>query len=429
MMKDFHCRGNAYGYHPMRRIALVSLTAALCLIFSSASVAGELMAGVAVVDITPPDGAPLSFIDSKHGVRWRNRGAHDRLYAKVLALSDGSESTAIVSLDLMGFDPGRIRTLLPENAGHVLFCASHNHLAPATISFTPPDFRYPTDHLDRMEKDIADAVTAAFGSLEAVRIRTGIGQAALSYNKLGGGKGLYLCGRDNPDRIRFEPVDDEVGVIRIDDLDGDPLAVLVHYTAHPVIVWTSEHASAEYPGYMCRHVEETLGKGALCFFLQGACGDTQPFESCSQSWDDAEKVGRLLGDEVVAVCERIGREEPAAPTLALETHVFSIPGRNEAAGQTFEIESTILLIGGSCALVTGPGEFFVDYQLDLKARSPVGHTFFVGYTNGYYGYFPTRRAVEEDWNKWYNHNMWVAVGAGETIIERALETIAAMTAK
>jgi len=50
---------------------------------------------------------------------------------------------------------------------------------------------------------------------------------------------------------------------------------------------------------------------------------------------------------------------------------------------------------GDGALVSGPFELFVEYQLDLKSRSPLPFTGYVGYANGYQGYVPTPRAFEE----------------------------------
>ncbi|MHB9029716.1 MAG: hypothetical protein ACYC9O_13195, partial [Candidatus Latescibacterota bacterium] len=65
-------------------------------------------------------------------------------------------------------------------------------------------------------------------------------------------------------------------------------------------------------------------------------------------------------------------------------------------------------------------------QLDLKRRSPRPNTFFFGYTNGYLGYFPSLRAWKENWGKGvYEHHKWVEVGAGEKLIDRALEVISA----
>ena len=50
---------------------------------------------------------------------------------------------------------------------------------------------------------------------------------------------------------------------------------------------------------------------------------------------------------------------------------------------------TALLINDALAFVGMPGEVFVQYQLELKARAPVGTALLCGYTEEYHAYFPT----------------------------------------
>jgi hypothetical protein len=50
---------------------------------------------------------------------------------------------------------------------------------------------------------------------------------------------------------------------------------------------------------------------------------------------------------------------------------------------------------GSVALVSFPGEPFIGTSLKVIAGSPFEHTLFSGYSNGGFGYIPTRQAFEE----------------------------------
>ena len=43
------------------------------------------------------------------------------------------------------------------------------------------------------------------------------------------------------------------------------------------------------------------------------------------------------------------------------------------------------------AFVGFPGEPFVEFQMQLRAKSPVASSFPLGYTNGYFAYFPRLR--------------------------------------
>jgi len=87
---------------------------------------------------------------------------------------------------------------------------------------------------------------------------------------------------------------------------------------------------------------------------------------------------------------------------------------------------TTLVIDGDLALVGMPGEIFVQFQTDLKARSPIKDTFLVGYTNGFYGYFPTiRDAAAGGYGG--KTATYVAPGAGERLTDEALIALYKMT--
>ena len=80
----------------------------------------------------------------------------------------------------------------------------------------------------------------------------------------------------NAERQPTEPVDREVAVIRLDRADGSPLAVLYHYACHPVVLGPDNlQYSADYVGTACKTVEDELK--TTCLFLQGACGDLNPY--------------------------------------------------------------------------------------------------------------------------------------------------------
>src|SRR5690606_26204301 len=73
------------------------------------------------------------------------------------------------------------------------------------------------------------------------------------------------------------PVDREAVLLQVRSLEnGEPLCTLVHYACHPVIMGPSNlQYSADWPGAMCRVVESATG--APCVFVQGGCGDINPY--------------------------------------------------------------------------------------------------------------------------------------------------------
>ena len=82
-----------------------------------------------------------------------------------------------------------------------------------------------------------------------------------------------------------------------------------------------------------------------------------------------------------------------------------------------------LLIGDDVALMGMPGEPFVDFAVDFRARSPVESSFFVGYANAYFGYFPTIQAAVEGGYGADGITTRAKVGAGERMVDHAIVTL------
>ena len=103
------------------------------------------------------------------------------------------------------------------------------------------------------------------------------------------------------------PIDPSVGVIRVDDLDGNPIAVVFRYSAHPVTVGSrSQVASSDYPGPAREVLERNLG--GLALFLQGCGGNINPRVGIGYEVDCRDtknRVGLELGGEALKVAARI----------------------------------------------------------------------------------------------------------------------------
>src|SRR4029079_11830486 len=96
-------------------------------------------------------------------------------------------------------------------------------------------------------------------------------------------------------------------VIRIDDLEGTPIAILVSYGCHPVTVGPrASVASADFADPLRAHGERRLG--GTCVFLQGGGGDVMPRWGMGHELDNRdgkERVGWMVGGEAVAVAAGI----------------------------------------------------------------------------------------------------------------------------
>ena len=72
------------------------------------------------------------------------------------------------------------------------------------------------------------------------------------------------------------PIDDAVQLVRIDDMAGKPLAVMIHYACHGTSLGgRNAKVSGEWMGRMAAYAEKQIpGLGAM--FVQGAAGDINP---------------------------------------------------------------------------------------------------------------------------------------------------------
>jgi hypothetical protein len=404
-------------------------------------------AGAEKADITPPPGVELWGYGDRQGPA---KSTLDPLYARVLVLDDGRRAVAVVTLDLgrtfgqpqMNSVRERVRRM--HNVGDVMFMASHTHSGPVI------DEDY--DQLPEWEQKALDKIAQAIGTaherMKEARIGVGYGQAILGHNRRyvqsdGTVRMLWRNSTGQPTGV----IDPSVGVIRIDDKQGSPIAILVNYACHPVVFGPDNlRYSADYPGAMASLVEQSWSERPVCFFLQGAPGDINPMLDKTPLAENAEaemrKVGEALGRDVIRVSRTIQTETPAAPELnylseelsfknrwsqdALRNAIVSAYGPNPPKRYFRYLNDPIaapvstLVINRQIALVGLPGEPFVGFQLMLKQRSPLPATFLCGYTNGYIGYFPTiRDAVAGG----YGANTIVTrveVGAGERMIDRGL---------
>src|SRR5207302_4675891 len=272
------------GHEVLMRNFLILITAALLH-------AAEFRAGFAKADLDPPTGLPMA----GYGVRY-SKGTLDPLEARVLVLSDGTRTIAFVTLDLcFPFEPAvmdEIRRAVRGSVDEVIFHASHTHSGP-TYSEAPEAAKHAIPR-------VVDAIGAASRSMVAARIGSAWGQIYLGFNRrylLPDGS-VQMFWRNETKVSTTFPVDPSVGVIRVDRADSTPLAVLVNYACHPVVLGPDNvDYSADYPSEMRRHIEQTMG-ASMAFFLQGAPGDINPYYDKTPLIEDAigmmKETGRKL---------------------------------------------------------------------------------------------------------------------------------------
>jgi neutral ceramidase len=403
--------------------------------------AQTLEAGVARVDITPPIGMVLQGYPESGCTAI---GVRDVLYARVLALRVGPQRLALVDLDLIATleTPymAQLREAVQQDVSCVIVAAIHTHSGPALIPTLSPA---PREWEATVVGKIVQAIQQALAHAAPARVGVGYGVAYLGHNRLRDNRdGSVTWFEKNWTGVSTAPIDPTVGVLRIDDMGGKPIAILVNYACHPVIYGPDSLLySADFPGVMTAVVEKTMGGNTLCFFLQGGDGDINPLYAVTPLTEGAvelcERTGNELGRVASRVAQQIQTVADATPSLQVaEDHLTFGPRwdanqwlaadpQNRASIEAktkpeYELTVTTVLINKQIALLGMPGEPFVDFQKQWRARCPVRDCLFVGYTNGYFGYFPT--IVAATWGGYgaAHPSTWIEIGAGERMLDRGL---------
>lgn len=235
------------------------------------------------------------------------------LSATAVVLSNQESKVVIIGIDIsIIYLPValEIRRLIGEAVGtpasHVLINFSHTHSGPALPDFVqdiPEQMRMQHPYKDRLIGWLVEAAVEANEQLQPARIGADWGEAHVGiYRREVGPDGRDVLGEDPT-----VPIDHAVGVIRVDDLEGQTIAILFSYGCHTVTMGPRSNViSSDYPGPARALVENTFG--GLAVFLQACGGNVNPVHGIGYEVDCRDtknRAGLLLGGEVVKVAAGI----------------------------------------------------------------------------------------------------------------------------
>jgi hypothetical protein len=303
----------------MRSLVSPSRFLALCIGFLIAgnANAAALMAGAAKVDITDERGP-----------------VNDRLYARALVLKSGDTTAVLVTLDAVAIGGiGRIkddflpnvRAVLKKELGippaHTIFNASHCH------GLVHPD----------VEARTVQAVKAAVKNLVPVKAGAGVGRETrimenrrlvLKSGKVVDVRHAYSLPPDDW-VAAVGPVDSEIGVLRLDRLDGQPLAIVYNFACHPIQNVPSGGNTADLTGFSSKTIEENLGKDCIALFVQGCGGDINPINyKAVNPLRNAEPLGLMLGLSTLRAVRKV-KSQPHQP-LGVHSEKIKLPRADHA---------------------------------------------------------------------------------------------------
>lgn len=392
---------------------------------------GQLLAGTAKVSITPQTDEPI----------------HDPVYARSLVLEINGQRLAFVAVDLGIFTSDNVEKYCREKLGieKVFICSSHNHTGPSK-----PGKGEASDLKLFFEKRIEDSIQFALTNLFPARISAGsktfpqLGFKRLIVRDDGHARESWM-GDDhyqpiNPDRIPFGPVDTEVGVLRIDDTNGQPRVIVMNYACHADVVCQSYAISADFPGVACRKVEEAFGGQVNCLFVNGAAGNVAPLftvprrdgpdDPFKTDYAPMERMGELLAIEAIKVAKSL-HGQPGDTSINFKDSALQFGGRFDT-NKHFDVRLTTLMINDDIVIAANPGELFVELGLDWKAKmqAEVPHPFYFGYTwsgGQWPGYVPSIKGAALGGYGADQDGGMIEVGSGEAMFNKHLENYFRLT--
>ena len=386
----------------------------------------SLYASAGKIDITPERNVYIAGYSSNRV----SQGVHDRLYARCVAFRSGAQQLALVSCDLIGLlraDIQRIRDgIVSIPSERALISCTHTHSGPDTLGLwgaEPAISGVDGLWLNKTIRSISELVDSTVQKLKPARLRAGSIQEVSD------------CSRN----IRIpEILDRELGAAQLVDASDRSIAVLINFACHPEIL-NNNLLTADFPGTLCRLLEERTGGEAL--FFNGALGgmvtaDIQRPERFmpSEAWPEAMRIGGILADSAIKAIEsgrwqlssdiQFYRKEVIAP---LENSEFEIACRSGMLHVNISPEGNLItevccFKVGNAQFVTLPGEALPDIGLRLKRAMYGEPRFLLGLTGDSLGYILSDKDYGASRYS-YESSMCVGINTGSILEQTALELV------
>ena len=425
-----------------------------------------MRAAFAEIEITPPVGT--------HKIGWLKDVVSERvadpLFARVAVFEGESGRIGFIQLDTLSIrwtQVDDIRRRIEKVTGFppesIMVSATHNHAGPA-VSATGLVKR-DDGYVELLVRRCVDAFATAVRNLVPATI--GFGHAS----NTAVGKNRRVVLRDGtvrthgtlsqPDALYIEgPMDPEVAVLSVRDVEGIPLGCIVNYACHPTHLGDGPDFSAGFPGVLCAEVRK---HGCpITLFLNGASGNIHTSDPCGNGDMSMYEAGEHLGRSVNEVLTGISHSDrwsfcSQSQTLQLDyrelTHeeiTGTIRGAqrfvdpaiydtlmprliervNERKVQPAEVQVLFFCPDGDektdrIAIAGIPAEYFVEFGLRIKSEVHAWcHALVASCANGMIGYVPTPDAFARGgYETTLSLSSRMAPGAGDVLADAARDLI------
>jgi len=386
---------------------------------------------------------------------------HDPLAVRVLLMDDGARRAAIVVVDQTSISDTSITAMkaIVTEAAHVgadniMVCASHGFSAPHVFPAdrTPPELRDKSAALAQaIDTAVRAAATDAFVHLQPAKVGFGQGISRVSVNRdVGTPFGWWLGGDD------AGYSDPTLGMLRIDGVSGQPLALITNYGVQSSVMDFSLDSqgnrlvSSDLAGAAMRQVEARYA-GATSLFLVGGAADQAPYLQANRhvvqsdgtatrqdihesGFDLLSLLGERLGQDTLNTSDKIKAD--GTPTIQVERRAVQVisqtgttvgpPPKGPLKSVEFKASDPvdvpiILMRVGDVIIVGVREELSASTAASIRQRSPFPHTLVVTMADGAAKYMPQASAYDRI--TYEARSSRYARGAAETLTDAVVEML------
>ena len=403
----------------------------------------------------------------------------DPLHVKAVVLRQGDEQMALVECDVQEISnewsfPARqiisLKTGIPVS--NICISSTHNHMGSPNKDLQTAVIKAVYDARQNLKPVKLKSTTAQQFNVSFNR-RYFMKDGTVVFNP------MFL----NPDIVRpAGPIDPEVGVVMFYDVaTNKPTTGLVNFSLHLDIVkeygsvyqqtgvGSRNSVSADFPYWIETSFKKEFGNAFNSIFFTGCCGNINhwDFSKPGPQSGHASK-SKQVGDSIYsAISNALPRSEEETPSLASRYRVLQIPlqsfteeelswsktvkgtslsGKSEEPNErqqflnnvkrrrilwlneqkekgivSLPIDVQVFRLSNNTAVVTLPGEMFVEHGLTIKNFSPFNNTIIVEMSNNGVSYVPNKKAFSQ--GGYEVENSRLAPGGGEMLVEAAIQML------
>ena len=385
-------------------------------------------------DITPPLGGDMP------GYYGHNlaKDVYERLYAKACVIEENGTYAAILTLDTCEYVDAMTKPVTDRvfeytgiPAESICIHVVHTHKG-APVE----DARYTGQGVDFAYRDVyfqlaADAIILAYRRMAPAVAKFAQGTAegwafCRNYVAKDGSARTFGLGGKEFDHMMSEP-DHSLPVMVFEGETGERLGALVSFACHQDCAGVDGYTS-DYGGVMGKELKKVYGQDFVTVFMIGTAGDINHIPSdpslprpvpgvhyrkmgaaLAKVAEEAIECATPVGDGVAVIKEDIALErrqytaEEMKAAVALRAqndgsvmrtlNLLYYQAVNRQSHSTMALQ--VVRIGNTTIYVF-PGEIYVNFGKEIKARSKFPNNFVIENSNAFGGYFPTPESFEEN---------------------------------